>query len=96
MRPMQEDMKLRVLVTEGASFIGSHVVDKCLETGCYVAVVDGLSAGKFGLRLQTWLKQPMVPRLLSRGSRSPGYVVRLGGTPLEVFQKLACDREVAN
>lgn len=37
---------LRVLVTGGASFIGSHLVDSLLELGARVRVVDDLSSGK--------------------------------------------------
>lgn len=33
---------MRVLVTGGAGFIGSHIVDKCVEAGHEVAVVDNL------------------------------------------------------
>lgn len=36
----------RVLVTGGASFIGSHLVDALVERGAKVRVVDDLSSGK--------------------------------------------------
>jgi UDP-glucose 4-epimerase len=36
----------KTLVTGGAGFIGSHLVDKLVEKGCEVVVVDNLAAGK--------------------------------------------------
>ena len=37
---------MKILVTGGAGFIGSHVVDRCVEAGHGVAVVDDLSSGQ--------------------------------------------------
>ena len=37
---------MKVLVTGGAGFIGSHLVDRLMEEGYKVRVVDNLSAGR--------------------------------------------------
>jgi UDP-glucose 4-epimerase len=37
---------VKILVTGGAGFIGSHVVDRCIEAGHAVAAVDDLSTGR--------------------------------------------------
>lgn len=41
--------KKRILVTGGAGFIGSHLVEKLLEKGEEVFVVDNLSRGRMEL-----------------------------------------------
>jgi UDP-glucose 4-epimerase len=42
----EEEEKMRVLVTGGAGFIASHVVDAYVERGDEVTVVDDLSSGR--------------------------------------------------
>jgi nucleoside-diphosphate-sugar epimerase len=37
--------KFKVLVTGGAGFIGSHVVDRFVQEGCHVKILDNLSTG---------------------------------------------------
>ena len=39
---------MRVLITGGAGFIGSHLSDACLERGDEVFIIDDLSTGSFG------------------------------------------------
>jgi len=45
----------RILITGGAGFIGSHLVDRLRENGNQVIVVDNLSSGK-PENLERWLK----------------------------------------
>ena len=46
----------RVTITGGASFIGSHLVDKLVSLGSNVSVIDNLSSGKKENLSQSWEK----------------------------------------
>jgi UDP-glucose 4-epimerase len=43
---MKTTENLRVMITGGAGFIGSHLVDECLKRGYEVRVLDDLSVGR--------------------------------------------------
>jgi len=47
----------RVLVTGGAGFIGSHLVDRLMFEGCEVTVIDCLSSGSVE-NVKRWLESP--------------------------------------
>ena len=49
--------KSKILVTGGAGFIGSHLVDSLMEAGSEVCVLDNLSAGNL-INLKQWHKNP--------------------------------------
>lgn len=49
----------RVLVTGGCGFIGSHLVERLIEEGCQVTVLDNLSSGKIE-NLHSVIKSPLL------------------------------------
>lgn len=59
---------MRVLVTGGAGFIGSHLTDAFLARGDEVIVVDDLSTGRAGrLGEHTWLHKLSITDAASLG-----------------------------
>ena len=47
----------KILVTGGAGFIGSHAVDKLMEEGHHVKVIDNLSSGRLE-NIKRWERHP--------------------------------------
>ena len=65
---------MKVLVTGGAGFIGSHIVDKLVIDGYRVRVVDNMSSGRLE-NLKHWLDSKSV-ELLVGDLREPEVALR--------------------
>lgn len=52
---------MRVLVTGGAGFLGSHLVDRLIDNGHTVAVLDNFSSGRWGNLATAWGEEPKQP-----------------------------------
>jgi nucleoside-diphosphate-sugar epimerase len=78
----------RILVTGGASFIGSHLADALVELGSMVRIVDDLSSGRLE-NLQSHLASGSV-EFFCADLREPG-VTRMAVQNMEMVFHLAAD-----
>lgn len=78
----------KVLVTGGASFIGSHLVDALVERGASVRVVDNLSSGKIE-NIQTHLDKKRI-EFMKADLREPG-IARKATQGVNIVFHLAAD-----
>ena len=54
---MEERLKgKKILVTGGAGFIGSHIIDRLLDLKAEVVVLDNLITGKFKILVTIWIE----------------------------------------
>jgi len=77
-----------VLITGGASFIGSHLTDALVERGARVRIVDDLSSGKLE-NIQQHLSNGAV-EFIHADLREPG-VTRMAMRDIEIVFHLAAD-----
>lgn len=54
---LPESKRLRILVTGGAGFVGSHLVDRLMLAGHQVTVLDNMFTGRTK-NVQQWLGHP--------------------------------------
>jgi UDP-glucose 4-epimerase len=80
-----------VLVTGGAGFIGSHLVDRLMELGCFVRVVDNLSSSSLE-NIKSWFVHSRFEFV--RGDLKDLAVARKGVEGVEVVFHLAANPEV--
>jgi len=82
---------VNVLVTGGAGFIGSHVVDRLLERGDHVWVLDDLSTGKWA-NLDRWKDEPRLRRIqadITEGLFAPMAAAEAAGARIDTIVHLA-------
>ena len=82
---------MRVLITGGAGFIGSHLVDRLMELNWEVRVLDDLSAGSLE-NVERWLNSEGF-EFIKGDMRNPG-VVRKAVEGVDVVFHLAANPEV--
>lgn len=81
----------RILVTGGAGFIGSNLVDKLVEIGSDVTVIDNLQAGK-----ESNLKQVMDRINFIRGDIRNGNLIKEIVEDIDVIFHIAANASVPN
>ncbi|MFA4641239.1 NAD-dependent epimerase/dehydratase family protein [Pyrococcus kukulkanii] len=82
---------MKVLVTGGAGFIGSHLVDALMERGYEVRVLDDLSAGTFE-NIKRWLDHERF-EFIKGDMKDPG-VVKEAVEDIDIVFHLAANPEV--
>ena len=65
---------MRALVTGGAGFIGSHLVDRLMKEGYYVTVIDNFSSGTIE-NIKQWLDHPQF-KLIRGDLRNPETILQ--------------------
>jgi len=81
----------KVLVTGGAGFIGSHLVDRLMKLGCNVTVLDNLSQGRLK-NVEQWLENKRF-KFLKGDLKEPGDAVK-GVKDIDLIFHLAANPEV--
>jgi len=81
----------KFLVTGGAGFIGSHLVDRLMRMGCFVRVVDDLSGGSLG-NVKVWVDSERFEFV--RGDLKDSGVAERAVDGVEVVFHLAANPEV--
>ena len=85
---------MRALVTGGAGFIGSHLVDRLLLDNHYVTAVDNLVTGKRSNLDAAACNSNF--QLVEMDIRDPAILDLLGGMPYDVVFHLAAQMNVRN